>query len=176
MVQDMMKMCLNGQTTTNFEIDIVTKFGATRRLVLGVRARRDSQNNTVGVVAMAHDVTEACMRFHTVSGIALALRQLTGNSNTPIFGVDTIGKINAWNSCMESIMGFTKEDAVGTSLESFLDPSMQSKTLQLLESTLYGNEASKQEIIFRSKSGEPRYLNVHAVNRRNANGLIVGGK
>ena len=48
----------------------------------------------VGVVGVAQDVTEAVERDVAVRSMARELRQLVDTANAPIFGINSVGKVN----------------------------------------------------------------------------------
>jgi PAS domain S-box-containing protein len=176
-IQDMLNTALEGRSTSNFELDFRTKTGDIRHLSVNATTRRDVENNVVGVVAVAQDVTEALLRDRAVAGMALELRQLIDTANAPIFGIDVEGNVNEWNRRTQEITGFLKEDAFGTPLvESFIAPRMRQKVHAVLDAALQGNETSNYELEFVAKSGDPRFMVVNATTRRDPEGHIVGGK
>lgn len=175
-VQDILANSLERQTTSNFELDFETKLGDIRHLSVNATTRRDAENNVIGVVVVAQDVTEAVLRDRAVAGMALELRQLIDTANAPIFGIDVEGNVNEWNRRTQEITGYLKEDAFGEPLiESFIAPSMQHKVQEILDAALRGYETSNYELEFLSKSREPRFLLVNATTRRDPEGNIVGG-
>ena len=64
---------------------------STRFLIVNVTPRRNLQNDIVGAVAIAEDVTEACNHDRAVAAMANELRQLIDTANAPIFGIDRDG-------------------------------------------------------------------------------------
>ena len=135
------------------------------------------ENNVVGVLGVAQDVTEAVQRDRAVAGMALELRQLIDTANAPIFGIDTDGNVNEWNRRTSEITGYSKEEAFDEPLvETFIAESMQEKVREILDSALAGNETSNYELEFISKCGEPIFLLVNATTRRDPENSVVGGK
>jgi PAS domain S-box-containing protein len=175
-VQQMLTNSLLGEYTPNFDLDLCTKLGDIRHLLVNATTRRDADNNIVGVVAVAQDVTEAVLRDRAVAGMAFELRQLIDTANAPIFGCDVDFNVNEWNRRTEEITGFLKEEAFGLPLVStFIAPSMHGKVQDILLAALQGNETSNYELEVISKSGEPRLLLVNATTRRDPEGNVVGG-
>jgi hypothetical protein len=64
-----------------------TKSNEIRHLLVNATTRRDAENNVVGVVGVAQDVTEAVQRDRAVAGMALELRQLIDTANAVSFDV-----------------------------------------------------------------------------------------
>ena len=58
-VQDVLDKALKGVETSNYELEFRTKSNEIRYLLVNATTRRDANNNVVGVVGVAQDVTEA---------------------------------------------------------------------------------------------------------------------
>ena len=97
-VQEVMDNALKGHGTSNYELEFRTKLNKIRYLLINATTRRDAENNIVGVVGVAQDVTEAVKRDWAVMGMANELRQLIETANAPIFGIDKGGNVNEWNN------------------------------------------------------------------------------
>ncbi len=82
--------------------------------------RRDAENNIVGVVGVAQDVTEAAQHERAIAAMANELRTLIDTANAPIFGIDKTGKVNEWNDKTAEITGLSKEEAMDHPLVSLL--------------------------------------------------------
>lgn len=176
-VQHVLDDALEGRGTSNYELEFRTKTNEIRHLLVNATTRRDAENNVVGVVGVAQDVTEAVQRDRAVAGMALELRQLIDTANAPIFGIDIDGNVNEWNRRTSEITGYTKEEAFDEPLvETFIAKSMQGKVQEILASALAGNETSNYELEFVSKSGKPIFLKVNATTRRDPENAVVGGK
>ena len=95
-MQEVMDNALQGRGTSNYELEFRTKSNEIRHLLVNATTRRDAENNVVGVVGVAQDVTEAVQRDRAVAGMANELRQLIDTANAPIFGIDCEGNVNEW--------------------------------------------------------------------------------
>lgn len=175
-VQDHLSLSSTGHVMPNFDLDLCTKLGDIRHLLVNATTRRDAENNIIGVVAVAQDVTEAVLRDRAVAGMAFELRQLIDTANAPIFGCDVDFNVNEWNRRTEDITGYLKEDAFGLPIvATFIATSMQSKVQEILLAALHGNETTNYELEFIAKSGETKLLLVNATTRRDPEGNVVGG-
>jgi PAS domain S-box-containing protein len=92
-VHSVLDSALKGRGTTNFELEICTRSNEVRYLLVNAETRRDAENNIVGVVAIAQDVTEASKHDRAVAAMASELRQLIDTANAPIFGIDCDGYV-----------------------------------------------------------------------------------
>ena len=127
-VQEVLDNALKGRGTSNYELEIRTKSNEIRYLLVNATTRRDAENNIVGVVGVAQDVTEAAQHDRAVAAMARELRQLVDTANAPIFGIDVNGNVNKWNDKTAEITGFSYEEANNQPLVStFIVPSPQWK-------------------------------------------------
>ena len=170
-----MENALQGRETSNYELEFATKTNKTRYLLVNATTRRDEDNNIVGVVGVAQDVTESKRHDRAVAAMANELRQLVDTANAPIFGIDVFGNVNEWNDKTAEITGFSKEEAFDKPLVStFIMPKLRRSIQEVMDSALRGNETSNYELEFCTKSDEIRYLLVNATTRRDEDSNIVG--
>jgi len=67
-VQEVLDNALLGKETSNYELEFRTKSNEVRYLLVNATTRCDFENNVVGVVGVAQDVTEAAKRDRAVAG------------------------------------------------------------------------------------------------------------
>jgi PAS domain S-box-containing protein len=174
-VRHVLETALKGRGTSNYDLEFRTKSNEIRHLLVNATTRRDAENNIVGVVGVAQDVTEAVQRDRAVAGMALELRQLIDTANAPIFGIDIDGNVNEWNRRTQEITGYSKEETFDEPLvERFIAKHMRKKVQEILDSALQGIETSNYELEFLSKSGEPAFMLVNATTRRDPEFNVVG--
>mmetsp|Transcript_55347 Transcript_55347/g.66601 ORF Transcript_55347/g.66601 Transcript_55347/m.66601 type:complete len:119 (+) Transcript_55347:90-446(+) len=89
-----------------------------RYLLVNATTRRDPENNIIGVVGVAQDVTESSKNDRAIKAMANELRQLVDTAHAPILGIDVNGNVNEWNNKTDNITGFTKEEALDKPLLS----------------------------------------------------------
>lgn len=146
-----------------------------RYLLVNATTRRDANNQVVGVVGVAQDVTEAAKHDRAVASMASALRQLVDTANAPIFGIDIDGNVNEWNDKTAEITGFSKDEALNKPLVStFIVPNLRQSVQDVLDKALKGDETSNYQLEFRTKTNEIRYLLVNATTRRDTDSNVVG--
>ena len=175
LVQEILDNALRGNETSNYELEFRTKSNEIRYLLVNATTRRDANNNVVGVVGVAQDVTEAAKHDRAVAAMARELRQLVDTANAPIFGIDVHGNVNEWNDKTADITGFAKEEALNKPLVStFIVPKLRQSVQNIMDNALKGQETSNYELEFRTKTNEIRYLLVNATTRRDAESNIVG--
>ena len=95
---------LQGRGTTNVEIEIQCKTEETCFLLVTTTTRRrvrvyegdgndtsSDEDDILGMIAIAQDVTESAEHDRSVAAMASELRQLIDTANAPIFGIDCDG-------------------------------------------------------------------------------------
>ncbi len=70
-----------GNETSNYELEFETKSGQIRYLLVNATTRRDAENNVIGVVGVAQDVTESTKNDRAMSAMA---RELVSYSIEPL--------------------------------------------------------------------------------------------
>jgi PAS domain S-box-containing protein len=175
-VQEVLDRALQGDETSNYQLEFQTKSGDIRYLLVNASTRRNADSNTVvGVVGVAQDVTETTKHDRAVASMARELRQLVDKANAPIFGIDILGNVNEWNDKTAEITGFSKEEALDKHLVStYIVPKLRESVNDVLDKALKGNETSNYELEFRTKSNEIRHLLVNATTRMDAEWKVVG--
>lgn len=161
-----------GLKTSNYELEFVTKSTKIRYLLRNATTHRDSENNIIGVVGvaqdvteskknnlavaaianelhhLAQDVTEAARRNRVVAAMAHKLRQFMDTANAPIFRIDVNGNITEWNEKTADITGYSKEEAFNKPLVStFIIPSLRQSVQEVMDRALLGNETSNYELV-----------------------------
>ncbi len=107
--------------------------------------------------------------------IAQDLLQLIETANTPIFGIDTKGRINEWNLKAASITGFTKDEVMGRDLVAdFISDDYKTSVKEVLDKALKGEETDNYEFPLYTKSGGRVDILLNSTTRRDASGKIVG--
>lgn len=85
-VQTMLSQVLNGQEITNYEFSIWTKNGQQKEMLWSAAAKRDCNDQIVGVVGVGQDITElrseSKMLANYVRICGAAVWSLRGNANT----------------------------------------------------------------------------------------------
>ena len=69
-VQDVFDRALKCFKRSNYELEFFTKSNEIRYLLLNAATRRDTNNNTTGIVGVAQDVTEVVQHDRVVAVMA----------------------------------------------------------------------------------------------------------
>jgi PAS domain S-box-containing protein len=174
-VEAVLDMALQGNGTSNYELEFQTKSGESRYMLVNITPRRDGNDDIVGAVGFAHDVTEAAQHDRAVAAMARELRQLLDTVNTPIFGVNSAGHVNEWNDQTAEITGFSKDEAFNQPLvEKFILPALRPAVQEVIANALRGRGTTNFELEIWTKENEVRYLLLNAMTRRDAENNVAG--
>eukprot|EP00930_Biecheleria_cincta_P101742 TRINITY_DN933_c0_g2_i2.p1 TRINITY_DN933_c0_g2~~TRINITY_DN933_c0_g2_i2.p1 ORF type:complete len:2380 (-),score=509.92 TRINITY_DN933_c0_g2_i2:507-7646(-) len=174
-VAEVLSKALGGHEVANFELLLVSKHGERYTVLLNATTRRDAKGNITGVVGVGQDITELNQVLADSKLIADDLTRLIHTANAPIFGIDTFGKVTEWNAKASSLLGYSKEEAMGKSLvQCFITEEFKSSVKQVLAGALIGKETANFEFPMFTKDGERRNILLNATTRRGPNEEITG--
>ena len=80
-VQEVLDKALQGEETSNYELEFRIKSNEIRYLLVNSTTRQDAEHNIIGVVGVAQDVTEAAKHDRAVAAMANELRALIETAN-----------------------------------------------------------------------------------------------
>ena len=69
---------------------------------------------------------------------------LIDTAHAPIFGVDTLWRVNVWNKCAMRLTGYNTEEVTGRSLvQEFITDDFKTTAQAVLDQALAGDETDK---------------------------------
>lgn len=105
--EEMVQSAVKGRGTTNVDMEIRTKFGEIRSLLLSASPRRNAQNELVGAIFFAQDTTESAKHDRAVAAMASELRQLIDTANAPVRKHEhRISVKSSFERCFTNIISF----------------------------------------------------------------------
>ena len=146
----------------------MTKGGVRLDVLLNATTRRDEQGNISGVVGIGQDITGRLAQEREYS-------RLIDTANAPIFGVDTLGRVNVWNKSASRLIGYGTEEVMGRSLvQDFITDDFKTAVQAVLDKALAGDETDNFEFPLITKSGARIELLLNATTRRDEQGNVIG--
>eukprot|EP00931_Biecheleriopsis_adriatica_P113086 TRINITY_DN8800_c0_g1_i1.p1 TRINITY_DN8800_c0_g1~~TRINITY_DN8800_c0_g1_i1.p1 ORF type:complete len:1688 (+),score=411.50 TRINITY_DN8800_c0_g1_i1:35-5065(+) len=174
-VKQVLQNALAGVETNNFSLPLVAKFGKRYTVLLNATTRRDNRGMISGVVGVGQDITELNSTIAESKRVADDLMRLIETANAPIFGIDTLGCVNEWNAKASSLLGFSKDEAMGKSLVSnFITEEFKISVNEVLKAALDGSDTANFEFPLFTKMGERREILLNATTRRGPDNEIIG--
>ena len=167
-MQAVLDDALHGEETANFELPLMTKAGVRLDVLLNATTRRDEQGNVIGVVGIGQDITGRLAQEREYT-------RLIDLANAPIFGVDTLGRVNVWNQCAMRLVGYSSEEVMGHSLvKEFITDDFKRGVQKVLDMALQGDETENFEFPLITKGGARIEVLLNATTRRDEQGNIIG--
>ncbi|KAL7460376.1 hypothetical protein ACHAXS_000830, partial [Conticribra weissflogii] len=167
-VQAVLDQALQGEETTNFEFPLITKGGVRLHVLLNATTRRDEQGNIIGMVGIGQDITGRLAQEREYT-------RLIDTANAPIFGVDTLGRVNVWNQCAMRLVGYSSEEVMGHSLvQEFITEDFKTAVQAVLDRALHGAETANFEFPLITKNGARIEILLNATTRCDEQGNIIG--
>ncbi|KAL7450697.1 hypothetical protein ACHAXS_000234, partial [Conticribra weissflogii] len=101
--------------------------------------------------------------------------RLIDTANAPIFGVDTLGRVNVWNQCAVRLSGYMSEEVMGRSLvKAFVRIEHQERVQEVLDEALQGEETANFDFPLMTKARNCLEILLNATCRRDEHGNIIG--
>lgn len=110
----------------------------------------DSQDNVIGHLSIAHDITQLKATKEQLRKLSNAIE----NSPNAVFITDTQGVIEYVNPMYSEITGYSASDVVGNSLRLLNSGETPEEVYEKMWRTVYGGQVWRGEVRNRRKSGE----------------------
>jgi PAS domain S-box-containing protein len=157
------------------EIINYTKSGRKVWLQLDVAPVFDDAGRLTNFISIQTNITELKEFENSIIVIARELSSLIENANVPIFGVDTYGNINEWNSVSAKLMEYGKNEVMGIPWKAIFTQADDSQAFELaIAKAMKDHSTSNFELPVMTKSGSRVILLASTSPRRNNNDEITG--
>lgn len=188
-VDKLVTRALKGEEDKNVEIKMLTFGPEDQRtpvfVVVNACSSRDYTDNIVGVCFVGQDVT--CQKvfmdkFVTIQGDYKAIVHSPNPLIPPIFASDDNTCCSEWNTAMEKLTGWSREDIIGKMLVGEVfgsccrlkGPDALTKFMIVLHNAIGGQDNEKFPFSFYDKKGKYVQALLTANKRMNSEGQIVG--
>ncbi len=167
-VQDVIDQTFHGEETSNFDFPLTTKGGYRIEILLNATTRRNEHGAIIGMVGIGQDITERIAQEKEFS-------KLIDFANAPIFGVDTLGRVNVWNQCVASLTGFSMLEVNGRNLvDEFVRDDYKDSVTEILKNALKGIETANFEFPLLTSGDHVVEVLLNATSRRDAQDNVIG--
>ncbi|KAI3459210.1 hypothetical protein Pfo_015873 [Paulownia fortunei] len=180
---------LRGEEDKNIELRLRT-FGTEHQkkavfVVVNACSSRDYTNNIVGVCFVGQDVTGQKVvmdKFIHIQGDYKAIVHSPSPLIPPIFASDENTCCSEWNTAMEKLTGWSREDIMGKMLVGEIfgsccrlkGPDAMTKFMIVLHNAIGGQDTDKFPFSFINRSGKYVQALLTANKRINMDGQIIG--
>jgi diguanylate cyclase (GGDEF)-like protein/PAS domain S-box-containing protein len=83
---------------------------------------RDNQGKIIGLVGIGHDITKRKQAEEALLENEVKMRAIADSAHDAILMLDPKGRISYWNTAAESILGYSKTEAMGQNLHDWIVP------------------------------------------------------
>lgn len=188
-VEELLYRALRGEEDKNIEIKM-RRFGSDHRnepvfVVVNACSSRDYTNNIVGVCFVGQDVTGQKVvmdKFIHIQGDYKAIVHSPNPLIPPIFASDDNTCCSEWNTAMEKLTGWSKEEIIGKMLVGEVfgsccrlkGPDTLTKFMIVLHNAIGGQDTDKFPLSFFDRDGKHMQVLLTANKRVNMDGQVIG--
>ncbi|CAI5706458.1 unnamed protein product [Peronospora farinosa] len=159
---------LEGDETSNFDVELKKKNGRTVNIRMNATARFDQHGEIVGVVGIGQDLTDRIVQEQEYT-------RLIDTANAPIFGVDANLCVNIWNKKAAQITKYSTAEVIGENLvETFISPEYRPIVADVFTKALNGIQTGNFEFPLITRPGTRIEILLNATPRNDMHGNIVG--
>ncbi|CAI5742993.1 unnamed protein product [Hyaloperonospora brassicae] len=159
---------LEGDETSNFDVELKKKDGRTVNIRMNATARFDQHGEIVGVVGIGQDLTDRIVQEQEYT-------RLIDTANAPIFGVDANLCVNIWNKKAAQITKYSTAEVIGENLvETFISPEYRPIVADVFSKALNGIQTANFEFPLITRPGTRIEILLNATPRNDMHGNIVG--
>jgi len=178
-----------------YEIDMVTRDTSAIPVEISISLLKDALNNTVGSVAVVHDLSEVKQTLSNLSNAyeklkheikehqraKAALRQSEEKSRTvleanpdPIVVYDITGKVDYFNPAFRDVFGWALDERLGQKMDLFVPEECWPETKVMIDKVFAGESFSGIETFRYTKDGKKIPVSVSGAIYRDQGGNPVG--
>ncbi|TDH66675.1 hypothetical protein CCR75_008747 [Bremia lactucae] len=167
-VETILWKALEGDETSNFDVELKKKNGRTVNIRMNATARFDQHGQIVGVVGIGQDLTDRIVQEQEYT-------RLIDTANAPIFGVDANLCVNIWNKKAAQITKYSTAEVIGENLvETFISPEYRPAVADVFSKALNGIQTANFEFPLITRPGTRIEILLNATPRNDMHGNIVG--
>ena len=161
----------SARNEASWECRIFLPGGQLRWIDARARMVRDPDGKPLRVMGTNLDVTE---RKRAMEAEVIRLADMVESSNDAIICKTPEGIITSWNRAAERIYGFTKEEALGHSVEMLIPPDRHNELQRILDHIRQGEHVKNFETTRLRKDGQCVVLSLTISPIRDGRGVNVG--
>ena len=169
--QDFDEALRRGTLTERREIELVTRSGAIRNVVLNsaIASYLPGRGTVSSLTIIGEDTTNRRRVASALSNSNAQLQDLVDNTSDLIQMLTLDGKFTFVNRAWREVLGYTADEVARLTLRDVLHPDYAETTRQRLRRIQEGEQLATFETVFRNKAGQTIFLS-GSVNCRYDNG------
>jgi PAS domain S-box-containing protein len=147
-----------GELKHHYDRDIITKSGLQKVIKWHGIFEKDSEGNIIGITSVGKDITESQVAMEALKDNKIRLQDLIDNANDLIQNTSPDNKFIFVNRAWKEKLGYNDFDIEKLTLNDIVHPYYKAKLIYQLRNLFKGEDVSKIETVFLTKSGKPIHL------------------
>ena len=175
-IRAMMERLKEQRRFRNYFTEVVSVTGRKTPIALSASAIRDRMGNTIGVIGVAHDLTEIRHLEDELSKKNRFMANILRDSADAIITMNPDDIVTSWNKGAESIFGYTAIEMIGRSIELLVPPELrEARELQSISQKFQAQGAVRSHQTERiTKDGRRIQIIFTRTAIRDDSGKVVG--
>jgi PAS domain S-box-containing protein len=166
---------LTGVPAHAFDWECIRKEGARRFVEVSVSLKKDGDNNSIGFMGIARDITERKLAEQTLRESEERYRTIIENIQDGYYEVDFDGNYTFFNDGLLRITGYSREEMLGLNNRRIVDEINNRKVFKMFHQVyLTGVPAHAFDWECIRKDGARRFVEVSVTLKRDIYGKPVG--
>lgn len=167
------RRCL--KTKTEIKKIVKLKNKQKKDLWIDIHFSTYTADDKTNLLVLVKDISKIKFAELAVQQKALELQNLIQTVKTPIFGLDTKGKISGWNRAAQKLSGYSKEEVVNKEFAELLFFEADRKDIKdIIAKAVLNFTVSEKELKIKTKEGKLIKMLFNINTLRNAEGKVVG--
>jgi PAS domain S-box-containing protein len=127
--------------------------------IISVAPLRDESGAVKGAIETIQNVSHAMRETHTPHD---QRNETVESSSSPVFRVDSEGRISSWNKACEEAFGYSSSSMIGKSPLTFVAKSSRNAFRETIVRVLRGRSFERESWKYYTAEGEPAYVMAQA--------------
>ena len=155
--------------------ELIRKSGSKRIVEVSVSLKRNQDSRPMGFLGIARDITHRRFIEQALKESEEKYRTIIENIEDGYYEVDLTGNFTFFNSAMEKITGYSRNELMGMNNRIIMDEYNADRVFKVFHNVYHTDMASKAvDWELRTKDGSRRFVEVSVTLKRDLNSNPVG--
>lgn len=174
-VQEIQKAVQNQSLRSYYEWELLTKSNTIKILRWNIMFEMDAEGKVIGITAVGKDMTDKRIAMEALKDNKIRLQDLFDNAHDLIQNISIDNKFIFVNRAWKEKLGYNDFDIENLTLNDIVHPYYKAKLIYQLRNLYKGEDVSKIETVFLTKSGKPIHL-IGSINCSWQDGKAIGSR
>ncbi len=165
----------SGIPVLNEEGSVVNKDGETKWFIGNKIPQRNAEGKVIGIVGISYNITERKKSEEALKINEAKYRSVVNSIKEVIFQTDVNRNWTFLNPAWKEITGFEIEESLGKACDFYIfDKDKEHATLLFAKLMEGKKEFCREELRFRTKDNQTRWIEIYARLKKDINGQVTG--